>query len=55
VVGAVSPGVVKEVAGVVDLIVGQVLEGRHAVNDTRGDAVIGVCIGQGLGTLEVLL
>jgi hypothetical protein len=51
----VGPRVVKEVAGMVDLIVHQVLEGQRAVNDARGDAAVGVGIGQGLGALEALL
>jgi hypothetical protein len=55
VTGMVGPGVVEEVAGVADLIVCQVLEGRRAVNDARGDAVVGVGIGQGFGTLKALL
>jgi len=38
--GAVGPGVVKEVTGVVDLIVSQVLEGWHAIDDAEGDAVV---------------
>ena len=55
VAGMVGPRIVEEIAGVVDLIVGQVFEGRHTVNDAGGDAVIGVCISQGLGALEALL
>ena len=45
VAGMVGPGVVEEVAGVVDLIVREVFAGWHAVNDARGDAVIGVGVG----------
>jgi hypothetical protein len=55
VTGAVSPGVVEEVAGVVNLIVSQVLDWGHAVDDTGGDVVIGVGVSQGLGTLKALL
>jgi hypothetical protein len=39
---AVSPGVVEEVVGVVDLIVSQVLKGRGAVNNVGGDMVVGI-------------
>jgi hypothetical protein len=39
----------------VDLVVGQVLDRGHTVDDTGGDAVVGIGIGQGLGTLKVLL
>ena len=53
--GAVSPGVIKVIAGVVDLIVGHVGKGWHAVDDTGGDAVVSVGVGQGLGTLKALL
>jgi hypothetical protein len=55
VTGAVGPGVVEEVAGMVDLTVGQVFNGGHAVDDTGGNAVIGVGVRQGLGALKVLL
>ena len=55
VAGTVGPGVVKEVAGVVDLIVREVFAGRHTVNDARGDALIGIGVSQGLGALEALL
>ena len=55
VAGAVGPGVVEEVAGVMDLIVGQVLGRGHAVDDAGGDAAVGVGVGQGLGTLKALL
>jgi hypothetical protein len=54
-VRAVGPRVVEEVACVVDLIVSQVLEGQHAIDDAGGDAVVGIGISQGLGALEVLL
>jgi hypothetical protein len=53
--GAIGLGVIKEVVSVIDLVVSQVLEGWHAVDDAGGDAVVGVGISQGLGTLEVLL
>jgi hypothetical protein len=55
VTGAVSPGVVKEVAGVVDLIVSQVFDRGRAVDDAGGDAVVGVGISQRLGALKALL
>jgi hypothetical protein len=55
VTGAVGPGVVEEVVGVMDLIVSQVLDGGHAVDDPGGDVVIGVGVGQGLGALKALL
>jgi hypothetical protein len=55
VTGAVGPGVIKEVASMVDLIVSQVFEGWHAIDDVGGDAVVGIGIRQGLGTLEALL
>jgi hypothetical protein len=41
-VGAVGPGVIVVVVGMVDLIVGHLLKGRGAVDDTGGDAVVGV-------------
>jgi hypothetical protein len=50
-----SPRVVKEVVGVVDLVVGQVFKGGHTVDDVGGDAVVGIHVGQGLGTLKALL
>ena len=53
VAGAVGPGVVEVVAGVADLIVGQV--GRRAVDDARGDAVVGVGVCKCLDTFEALL
>jgi hypothetical protein len=53
--GAVSPGVVEEVVGVVDLVVGQVFKRWRAVDNVGGDAVIGVGVGQGLSTLKALL
>jgi len=55
VTGMVSPGVVEEVSGMVDLVVGQVLDGGCTVDDAGGDAVVGVGISQGLGALKVLL
>ena len=53
--GAVSPGVIKVIAGVVDLIVGHVGKGWHAVDDTGGDAVVGVGIHKCLNAFEALL
>ena len=53
--GMVGPGVVEEVASVVDLVVGQLVEGRRAVNDAGGDAIVGVGVRQGLGALKALL
>jgi hypothetical protein len=55
VTGAVSPGVVEEVAGVMDLVVGQVFGRGRAVDDAGGDAAVGVGVGQGFGTLKALL
>jgi hypothetical protein len=55
VAGTVGPGVVKVVAGVVDLIVGHVGKGRHAVDDAGGDAVIGVGVCERLNAFEALL
>ena len=55
VAGMVGPGVVEEVAGMMDLIVSQVLDRGRAVDDTRGDAVVGIGVGQGLGALKALL
>ena len=52
--GAVGLGVVEEVTGVMDLIVSQVFEGWRAIDDTGGDVVVGIGVGQGLGTLEAL-
>ena len=43
--GAVSLGVIEEIAGMVDLIVSQVFEGRGAVDDSGGDVVVGICVG----------
>ena len=53
--GAVGLGVIKEVAGMVDLIVSQVFEGGCTIDDTWDDVVVGICISQGLGALEALL
>ena len=55
VAGTVGPGVVEEVAGVMDLIVGQVLGRGRAVDDAGGDAAVGIGVGQGLGALKALL
>ena len=55
VAGTVGPGIVEEVAGVVDLIVGQLVEGWRAIDDAGGDAVVGVGVRQGLGALKALL
>jgi len=55
VAGTVSPGVVEEVAGMVDLVVCQLVKGRHAIDDAGGDVVVGVSVGQRLGALEALL
>ena len=55
VAGAVGPGVIEEVAGMMDLIVCEMFAGRRAVNDARGDAVIGIGVGQSFGALEALL
>jgi hypothetical protein len=54
VVGMVGPGVVKVVAGVVDLIVGHVGKGRCAIDDTGGDAVIGIGVCKCLDAFEAL-
>ena len=53
--GAVGPGVVEEVAGVMDLIVGQVLGRGRAVDDAGSDAAVSIGVGQGLGALKALL
>ena len=53
--GTVGPGVVEEVAGVVDLVVRQLVKGWRAIDDAGGDAVVGVGVGQGLGALKALL
>jgi hypothetical protein len=53
--GAVSPGVVKVVAGVVDLIVGHVGKGWRTVDDAGGDAVVSVGVRECLDTFEALL
>jgi len=42
---AVGLGVIEEVAGVMDLIVSQVLGGGHAIDDAGGDVTVGVGIG----------
>ena len=55
VAGTVGPGVVEVVAGVVDLVVGHVGKGWRAVDDTRGDAVVGVGIRECLDAFEALL
>ena len=55
VVGMVGPRVVEEVAGVVDLIVGQVFGRGRAVNDAGGNATVGIGVGQEFGALKALL
>jgi hypothetical protein len=52
--GMIGLGVVKVVAGMVDLIVGHVSKGGCAVDDPRGDAIVGIGISEGLGTFKVL-
>ena len=54
VVGAVSPGVIKVVMCMGDLIVGHLLKGQCAIDDVGGNAIVGIGLGQGLGTLKVL-
>ena len=54
-VRAVSPRVVIIVAGMADLVVSHLLKGGHAIDDAGGDAVIGVCISQGLSAFKALL
>jgi hypothetical protein len=53
--GTIGPGVVEVVAGVVDLIVGHVGERWCAVDDTRGDAVVGVGVRECLDAFKALL
>jgi hypothetical protein len=55
VTGAVGPGVIKEVASMVDLIVSQVLDGGHAIDDMWGNTVVGIGISQKFGALKALL
>jgi hypothetical protein len=55
VAGVIGLGVIKVVAGMVDLVVGHVGEGRCAVNDPGGDVVVGVGIGECLNAFEALL
>ena len=52
VAGAVSPGVVEVVAGVADLIVGQV--GWRAVDGAGGDAVVGIGIRECVDAFKAL-
>jgi hypothetical protein len=42
--GVVGPGVIVVVVGMVDLVVGHLLEGQGAVDDVGGDVVIGIGI-----------
>ena len=53
-VGVVGPGVVEEVTGVGNLVVGHLFKGRGAIDDAGGNAVIGISLGQGLGAFKVL-
>ena len=55
VTGTIGPGVVEEVAGVVDLVVRQLVKGWRAIDDAGGDAVVGVGVSQEFGALKVLL
>jgi len=52
VTGTVGPWVIEVIAGVVDLIVGQV--GRRAVDDAGGDAVIGIGIRERVDAFKAL-
>ena len=52
--GAVSPEVIEIVIGMVDLVVGHVGKGGHAVDDPRGDAVVGVGVCEGFDAFEAL-
>jgi hypothetical protein len=53
-VGAIGPRVIEVVVGVVDLVVSYMSEGGHAVDDPRGNVVVGVGISKCLDTFEVL-
>ena len=44
-VGMISPGVIVVVVGMVDLVIGHLLKGWGAVDDTGGNAVVSVGIG----------
>ena len=55
VAGTVGPGVIEVVAGVVDLVVGHMSKGGHAVDDPGGDAVVGVGVSKCLDAFKVLL
>jgi len=54
VAGVIGPGVVEEVTCVCNLVVSHLFEGRGAVDDARGDAVVGVGLSQGLGAFKAL-
>jgi hypothetical protein len=54
VVGLIGPGVIVVVVGVGDLIVSHLLNGWGAVDNMRGDAVVGIGLGQGLSTFKAL-
>jgi hypothetical protein len=54
VVRVISPGVVKEVAGMCDLVIGHLFAGWRAVDDVGGDPIVGIGLGQGLGAFEAL-
>ena len=42
--GVIGPEVIKMNVGMIDLVVGHMGEGRHAVNDPEGNARVGIGI-----------
>jgi hypothetical protein len=54
VAGAISPGVIKVVVGVVDLVIGHMSKGRCAVDDPGGNTVVGIGIRKGFDTFKAL-
>ena len=54
VAGTIGPRVVEVVVGVVDLVVGHVGKGGHAVNNPGSNAVVRIGVSEGLDAFKAL-
>jgi hypothetical protein len=51
----IGPGVIEVVVGMIDPVISHVSEGRHAVDDIGGNAIVGIGIHEGFDAFKVLL